>query len=222
MYPVSTLIYDVPVPGASTSPRSTYHHGNLRAALVEAATELARSNGPDGVVLREVARRTGVSHNAAYRHFADRDELLGEVAAAGMQGLEDAMRRHMDRVRTKDPAEAARQRLRAVGRGYVEFALEQPGLFETAFGVEHADPDDDDPYTSPAEGPYGLLGQVLDENVEHGNVRPELRPGAEVVCWAAVHGFAALHLRGPLRVVPAGQRDQALELMLDRVERGFA
>jgi AcrR family transcriptional regulator len=215
------LIYDEGVPGASTSPRSTYHHGNLRAALVEAATDLARSSGPDGVVLREVARRTGVSHNAAYRHFADRDELLAEVAATGMQELEDAMRRHLDQVHTKDPAEAARQRLRAVGRGYVEFALDQPGLFETAFSAEHADPASDDPYTSPAEGPYGLLGEVLDDNLAQGNIRPELRPGAEVVCWAAVHGFASLHLRGPLRLVPAAQREQALELMLDRIEEGL-
>jgi AcrR family transcriptional regulator len=220
MSPVSTLIYDERVPPASTTPRATYHHGNLRAALVEAATELARASGPDGVVLREVARRTGVSHNAAYRHFADRDELLGEVAAVGGQRLEEAMRARLARVRAGDAAEAARRRLRAVGRAYVEFALGEPGLFETVFsGAPPAD--GQDPYRSPADGPYGLLGQVLDENVAHGNVRPDRRPGAEVVCWAAVHGFAGLHLRGPLAAVPAKERDRALELMLDRIEQGL-
>jgi AcrR family transcriptional regulator len=223
MFPMSTLIYDGPVAHPSTSPRSTYHHGNLRAALVEAATELARTSGPDGVALREVARRTGVSHNAAYRHFTDRDQLIGEVAAVAMQRLEDAMHGQLRRVRTKDPAEAARLRLRAVGRGYVEFALAEPGLFETAFSSAYSGPEGvTDPYRTRTGGAYGLLGQVLDENLAAGNVAPGRRPGAEVVCWAAMHGFASLHLRGPLRVVPAKQRDQALELVLDRLEQGLA
>jgi AcrR family transcriptional regulator len=208
-----------------TTTRTSYHHGNLRAALVETATELARSKGPDGVVLREVARRTEVSHNAAYRHFADREALLGAVAEVGMARLEDAMRRQLARVRSKDPREAARLRLRAVGRGYVEFALAEPGLFETAFTSSVATADDD-PHSSPREGsaggPYELLSLVLDEAVAAGSVSAERRPGAEIVCWSAVHGFAELHLHGPLRAVPRRDRDQALELMLDRLDQGLA
>ena len=65
-----------------------YHHGNLRPVLVDTAVELARTTGPDGVVLREVARRAGVSHNAAYRHFADRAALLAEVSDCAMADLE--------------------------------------------------------------------------------------------------------------------------------------
>ena len=83
-----------------------YHHGNLRTALIDAGAELARVNGPDGVVLREVARRTGVSHNAAYRHFADRDELLGEIASLAGAQLEQAMLRRLDEVVETDPADA--------------------------------------------------------------------------------------------------------------------
>jgi AcrR family transcriptional regulator len=204
-----------------TPARSTYHHGNLRTALVEAATELARERGPEGVVLREVARRTSVSHNAAYRHFADREELLAATADVGMARLEEAMRAQVACVRTKEPREAARQRMRAVGRGYVQFALAEPGLFETAF--TGADPKGTDPYgSSRAAGPYALLSQTLDDAMEHGGVSPEQRPGAEVLCWSAVHGFAKLHLHGPLRAVPARQRDEALELMLDRIERALA
>src|SRR5690242_148475 len=162
-----------------TTAAKPYHHGNLRAALVEAGAELARTAGPDGVVLREVARRTGVSHNAAYRHFADREELLAEIAAVAAEQLERAMRARLDEVRETDPARRARARLRATGRAYVEFAVAEPGLFTVAFSPIDAEPED-----AGEGGPYALLGQVLDELVEAGALSPENRPGADVVCWA--------------------------------------
>ncbi len=193
-----------------------YHHGNLRAALVAAGAELARTAGPDGVVLREVARRTGVSHNAAYRHFADRDELLGEIADVASDQLEQAMQRRLDDVTETDPALRARARLRATGRAYVEFALAEPGLFTVAFcptDAEAGSPDE--------AAPYVLLGHVLDELVEAGALSPDGRLGADVVCWAAVHGLSVLLLDGPLRGVPAADRDAVLEQLLSTVERGL-
>jgi AcrR family transcriptional regulator len=205
--------YDGPVPRTAPKP---YHHGNLRAALVEAGAELARASGPDGVVLREVARRTGVSHNAAYRHFADRDELLSEIAGLANGQLEQAMLRRMAEVSETDPAERARARLRATGRAYVEFALSEPGLFNVAFcPIEDAEPD-------PAEAaPYQLLGQVLDELVDTGALSPEARSGADVVCWAGVHGLSVLLLEGPLREVPAADRQGLVEKMIATIEQGL-
>ncbi|MGL5866073.1 MAG: TetR/AcrR family transcriptional regulator [Dermatophilaceae bacterium] len=113
-----------------------YHHGNLRAALLEAGVELARERGPDGVVLREVARRTSVSHNAAYRHFAHREALLAEIAAHGAAQLEAAMVRRLATVPDDAPAPRARRRLREIGRAYVEFALAEPGLFAVSFSAD--------------------------------------------------------------------------------------
>jgi AcrR family transcriptional regulator len=197
---------------------SSYHHGNLRPALIEAAVELARAQGPDGVVLREVARRTGVSHNAAYRHFADREGLLGEVAVVAMGRLSVAMRLAIDTVRLEDPRERAAEQLRSVGRAYVDFALAESGLFEVAF-AGHPQPEPD---PAGAADPYALLNQCLDTCVEAGVVSPALRPGADVVCWAAVHGFAVLHLDGPLRDLPPDERSATLEVLLDHVARGLA
>jgi AcrR family transcriptional regulator len=192
----------------------SYHHGNLRPALVGTAVELARAKGPDGVVLREVARRTGVSHNAAYRHFADREQLLAEVALWAMGRLEQAMEERLATVRKRDPAVRARQRLREVGRAYVEFALSEPGLFEVAFSAPF--------HSAETQGPYGLLNRTLDELVEVGVLPAGRRPGAEVACWAGVHGFAELHLRGPLREVPAADRERSLARMLDLLELALA
>jgi AcrR family transcriptional regulator len=215
----------------------TYHHGNLRPALVETAVGLAQASGPEGVVLREVARQTGVSHNAAYRHFADRDELLAEVAQVAMLELAGAMTAEMAGVAEREPLPRAVARLRATGRAYVHFALAPPGLFEVAFAAhggvtlddepdEPAEPDEsDEPEAEddgPPEGdPYALLGLVLDDLVRAGGVTTERRAGAEALCWSAVHGFAVLHLHGPLRDVPADEREQSLELLLDQIQRGL-
>jgi AcrR family transcriptional regulator len=194
-----------------------YHHGNLRTALIDAGAELARANGPDGVVLREVARRTGVSHNAAYRHFADRDELLGEIASLAGAQLEQAMLRRLDEVTETDPAARASARLQAVGRAYVEFALAEPGLFNVAFCPR----DVVSPESMEDAAAYALLGRILDELVAVGALSPDGRLGADVACWAAVHGLSVLLLDGPLHDLPAEAREGAIAKLLATVERGL-
>jgi len=199
---------------------SSYHHGNLRESLIETGIELARAQGPDGVVLREVARRAGVSHNAAYRHFADREALLAEIARHGMRELRGAMQREIDAADAEDhPDEQSRAaaRLRATGRAYVDFAIAEPGLFDIAFS---AIPDEDG--LDADTDPYDLLTQVLDDGVAAGAVSADLRPGAEVICWAAVHGFATLHVHGPRASAPVEERNATLEVMLDHIARGLA
>jgi AcrR family transcriptional regulator len=208
---VDTVNMDV----RTTGDRS-YHHGNLRAALIDTAVEQARAGGAAEVVLRDAARRTGVSHNAAYRHFADRDDLLAAVSERGMEELEHRMRERVSALSVGGPADLASARLRAAGREYVHFALAEPGLFTTAFTC--ARPKDVAPV---GHGPYGVLTAVLDELVEAGVLPAERRPGADVTCWAAVHGFAVLCLEGPLRDLPDAERDAQLEGLLDRVARGL-
>ena len=195
-----------------------YHHGNLQAALVDAGLELARKGGPDAVVLRAVSREAGVSHNAAYRHFADRDDLLAAVCRRCFDALADRMRAEMSAVEpTGDARTDARARLAAVGRAYVGFALAEPGWFRTAFGVpggvdgdERREPD-----------PYGLLNTVLDELVEAGGLPAGRRPDAEVAAWSAVHGLATLLVDGPLRGLPDDAREAALAKVLEVVDAGL-
>jgi AcrR family transcriptional regulator len=199
---------------------SPYHHGDLRAALVQTATELARADGPDGVVLRETARRVGVSHNAAYRHFSDRTDLMTAVAGHAFAELAAAMRAALakeDRKRSYRgvPAARARGRLRALGQTYVDFAVSQPGLFRLAFHEElkPGQPSDTEP--------FAILGEALDDLVTAAVITPEERPGAEMMCWSAVHGFAVLVLDGPLRGMAAKERQESLSAMLDALDHGL-
>lgn len=196
----------------------TYHHGNLRAALLDAAVDAVRRSGPDGLVLRALARQVGVSHNAAYRHFADRDALVAEVGGRALAGLVDSMQRRLGQVDTDQPVLRARRRLTEVGRGYVEFATTEPGLFRLASSslpLIFSSP------RPPTQDPLALLGQVLDELVEVGFLAPHARAGAEVTCWSCVHGFSALRLDGALDD-PSGTDDRELESVLATIDRSYA
>jgi AcrR family transcriptional regulator len=175
--------------------------GQVRSALIAAGLELARGGGPDAVVLREATRRVGVVPNAAYRHFADRDALLAGVGAAAMGELARRMRAQVAAVPEHgDPKQVAIARLRALGVAYLDFAMQETGLFETAFAVpRHLE------YTTgnePGPMPFQLLGAALDELVAAGVLPAGRRPDAEYPVWASVHGMAVLLTRGPLREMP--------------------
>jgi AcrR family transcriptional regulator len=206
------------------SSRTPYHHGNLRSALIEAGLQLARDGGPDAVVLREVSRRAGVSHNAAYRHFADRDSLLKAICERCMRSLAQLMEKRIAEV---GPARrglgAARARLRATGSAYVEFALAEQGLFRTAFAVPPGLGylQDDEGIGDSGLGPLDLLRAQLDAVSAAGGLLPERRANAELAAWASVHGLSMLLLEGPLRELPEGERDAVLTRLLDTIERGL-
>jgi AcrR family transcriptional regulator len=211
---------------ASTDPprRSTYRHGDLHHALLQAGTELARAGGPDAVVLREATRRVGVVPNAAYRHFTDRQALLAAVRSAALAALAAAIEAELAKLpHQDDPARAARARLRAVGTGYLRFAQAEPGLFRTAFSLP---PDRHDP-TRPARTddgrmrPYRMLAAALDDLVDAGVLPPKRRPGAEMLAWSAVHGLAVLLIDGPLRGLDHTQTHAIQQRLLDMVERGL-
>lgn len=171
-----------------TTLKTGYHHGDLRTALIDAGLHLTQSGGPDALTIREATRRVGVSPNAAYRHFVDREALLSAVATE----IQHRMAARMARRHATDGTE----RLRAVGLGYIKFALDEPGWFTVAFFSADPVALSEETATAP---PYLALVDVLDEMVRDGTLSPDRRAGAEWPCWSGVHGFAELALRGPLR-----------------------
>jgi len=206
-------------------PRETYHHGDLRRALLEAGIELARRGGPDAVVLREATRRAGVVPNAAYRHFASRDALLQAVRSAALAELALAMEREVIRQRRgRRGADAARAGLRAIGTAYLRFAQAEPGLFRTGFAVPgEPETTTNDPAMAGKTGlnPFQLLSTALDALVAEGVLPAERRSGAEYLAWSAVHGLAMLVLEGPLRRFTRAEARQIEQRLLEMVENGL-
>jgi AcrR family transcriptional regulator len=190
-----------------TDPKTGYHHGDLRAALIEAGLQLTRAGGPEALTIRAATRRVGVSPNAAYRHFADREALLQAVATA-------IQHRMTARMRTSVRRRGSAELLQAVGIGYIKFALDEPGWFAVAF-FGAIQPDE-----TSAAPPYLALVEALDAMVDTGALSLARRDGAEWPCWSAVHGFAELALHGPLQGASRREIDSLAQRTVDDIIAG--
>ncbi|MGI5347764.1 TetR/AcrR family transcriptional regulator [Streptomyces sp. CA-250714] len=209
--------------------KGRYHHGDLRNALIHAAIELAREGGPDAVVLRAAARKVGVSATAAYRHFDSHSDLLGAVKDYGQQQLVACMEAGGREVHGSGP-DATRRRMLGIGRGYIRFAREEPGLYSTAFcrkalGGFGITEDGAVTETEESQGwearSFEMLTETLDEAVTVGLITPERRPGAELSAWAMVHGTAMLFLDGPLDVLSEKEAGYVIERALHDIVAGL-
>jgi AcrR family transcriptional regulator len=195
-------------PTRASNTRS-YHHGDLRTALLRAGYELATAGGAEAVTLRAATRLVGVSPAAAYRHFASHEDLRLAVGAMAMAELARAIERHQAGVTTVEPVARAKQRLIAVGDGYLAFALDAPGAFHVAmngvFTMAHAF----EPATRGDTGrtPYELLTDAVGDLVALGLIPAAGAEAVAITCWSSVHGFATLATRGPLREHPRAELD---------------
>ena len=205
--------------------RKTFRHGDLRNALVTSGLEMARAGGPNAVILREATRQAGVSPNAAYRHFVSQAELLDAVRSACLSRVAAAIEDEMKKCRPgRDPQAFARKSLRAVGMGYLGFAMREPGMFRTAFSVPPAVHEQNLANTaSMGLNPFQLLSLALDRMQESGLLgKKKDRKDAEYLAWSTVHGLALLVLDGPLHKMPH-ERVLALgERLVVMVERGLS
>ena len=223
VYKLVPIMAQIPVK-PTEPPRATYRHGDLRRALLEAGINLAREGGPAAVVLREATRRAGVVPNAAYRHFASRQDLMEAVRAAALADLARTMEAELAAIdQALPPADQARASLRAMGLGYLRYALTEPGLFRAAFAFYETPEADADPAKTGHSGlnPFQLLSAALDRMVASGVLDVNRRAGAEFLAWSAVHGFAMLILDGPLRSLPKDQIQPLGNRLVEMVERGL-
>ena len=204
--------------------RSSYHHGNLRRALLDAGLELLTERGPEGFTMREVARRAGVSHAAPYHHFADRGALVRGIVAESFELLGSALAEAASGAGA-DPFD----RLRAMGLAYVDFALNHPQRYRLMFRTElsrSADPELATEADLAGGGAFGTLMSAVQDAADQGLLRDGTDAGgAAVTAWSSVHGLASLILEGAIGIRP-DQRERArqvashvVELVVDGLRR---
>lgn len=168
-----------------------YHHGDLREALLAAAIRLIGEVGPTAFTLREVARRAGVSHNAPYRHFQDKDDLMAAVAAQGFRELRQAMLEAA--AHQSDPLD----RLKHSGLAYVTFALRRPEHFTVMFDAPRSKRKHPDSAQA-AEQAFSTLVNFVKSCQEEGRMRPGGTLERALLAWSMVHGIAKLAITGRL------------------------
>ena len=170
---------------ARMRPQKPYHHGHLEDTLLKTAIQLIGEVGPAGFTLREVARRAGVSHNAPYRHFADREELLAAVATQGFRELTQAM---SDAAQGQvDPLD----RLKAAGLAYIEFALRRPEHFAVMFDAPVAKRTRSD-QAEAAEEAFGTLLGLVQACQDKRQLPSGDTLQFALLAWTMVHGIAKL------------------------------
>jgi AcrR family transcriptional regulator len=182
----------IPRPGHPGTRKSDgYHHGDLRAALLQAAEEIIRESGVEGLTLRACARRAGVSHGAPAHHFGSVAGLLTEFATEGFERLAEAMRRKM----LKDTDDE----LQAAGLGYIEFATRWPEHFRVMWRSELLI--ENSPRLQQArELAQRCLRDALRRANAHGRTLSEDELAARFqLAWCCVHGYASLWVEGNRR-----------------------
>jgi AcrR family transcriptional regulator len=177
--------------GRGPDGRRSYHHGNLREALIQAALELIAKKGPAGFTFADAARSAGVSSAAPYRHFRDREELITDVARRGFELFADRLEHAWDDGRP-EPFTAFEN----VGRAYLAFARDEPAYYSAMFeaGLSF---DDDPSLRQASDRSFAVLRHASDALCAR--LPPERRPPALMMslhAWALSHGIASLFSRG--------------------------
>ena len=205
-------------PAGRPAAERAYHHGDLKHALIDAALALIAEHGTRGLSLREAARNTGVSHAAAYRHFASKESLLAAIAEQGFREL-TAQMRAAAAASAGDPGAL----LAATGRAYVEYGVKHPEhlqvMFSGAIGDLAAHPE----LARVSAESYQVLADTVAVGLAAGVLRPNDPAQIALAAWSFVHGLSLLIAAGRVpAAADAGARAALLDAMLGMLRDGLA
>jgi AcrR family transcriptional regulator len=182
-----------------------YHHGNLRAALLEQAEQTLLEEGLEGLSLRDLARHIGVSLGAPRRHFADRQALLDALAESGFARLRMELRAAAD-----SAGEDYEARLCATNTAYVHFAITDSALLELMFARKH---EQAAALNEAADRAFSLILELIEEGQANGLLEPGEPERIALLLFATMHGIAALTTAGIVAT------DQVDSLASDGIQR---
>ncbi|MBN8743057.1 MAG: TetR/AcrR family transcriptional regulator [Thiomonas arsenitoxydans] len=168
-----------------SKPARSYHHGDLRAALLASARVLLEESGPASLSVREIARRVGVAAPSVYHHFANLDALTLALVEQGFTEFAHQL---------KEAPTNAKGRMRETGTAYIRFACTNPNLYRLMFGEGFR-------LASNASGPIRQLRQLTYDKLSAGlslRLPPEKVPDAALYLWSITHGLAMLIIDGQL------------------------
>lgn len=197
--------------------KNTYHHGNLRQSLIDAAIALLAEEDIRDLSLRQVARRVGVSHNAPYRHFEDKEALLAAVAEQGFQ----ALRMVMETTRQAIPSDSC-ERLEAIGIAYVNFALANPAYYRLMFGEYRSNFSKYSVLREAAQESFLVLVNTIREGQVAGIYRGADTVDMARVAWSLVHGQSMLVLDKKLQVSEGEDFEAFLKFSCKMLIQGLA
>lgn len=212
--PYAANLDSVKMPAETQTPPQpgSYHHGNLRTALIDEASRVLESDGVEALSLRRLAKQLGVSHAAPGHHFANRAELLAELAADGFGGLADAMEEAMA---ISEPP----RWLTETGKAYVRFALAHPQRYRLMFASQLMTGDCPTRLLDESSRAFTDLLTAVHRGIPPGSAATSRMNPDELGAWSIVHGAVMLWLDGQLGSV--GSEERFLELTDSVLESSF-
>jgi AcrR family transcriptional regulator len=199
-------------PRAARKPRRPYHHGNLRRALLDEALATIRSDGVNGLTLREIGARLGVSRTALYRHFADKGALLAAVATEGFRML------HQELVAAWEGGGGGGEAFQAMGLAYVRFAVANQAHYRVMFGA-FIEPEADPELATEARRAFQALQDALAALQRDGVVRGDDTVLMARYVWSVVHGVAMLAI--DRKLCDEGRVEEVTRYAVERLGTGI-
>jgi AcrR family transcriptional regulator len=197
--------------------RSTYHHGDLRRALVDAALEIIAVAGPEAMTLRQIARAVGVDHTAVYRHFEDKRALLAEVSEQGFTALAAAMRQALE-----EGADDPFDRVSRMAGAYVAFALDHPSHFRVMLGPRLNEDGRHPSLERPVTAAFSIMRDEIERGQASGAFHSARATDLAVSVWTVAHGYATLVLMRRIRVKDRATATDYFRVVLAPVLVGLA